>query len=67
MITFEYIKDLIKDKELPLAGVNEDGENVIVEWSAQYGAYRVTTIQHNDWLRINHYYKDGTIEETYSK
>ena len=64
---FEYIKDLVGNKELPLVGINEDGEKIIVEWSNEYGAYRVTTMQHNDWLRINHYYEDGTVEETYKK
>ena len=66
---FEYIKDLVQGKELPWMGQNEDGEFVIIEESAyEHGlCFKVTTVQNNDWLRINHYYEDGTVEETYKK
>lgn len=66
---FEYIKDLVQGKELPWMGQNEDGEFVIIECGACESCicFKVTTVQDNDWLRINHYYEDGTVEETYRK
>ena len=61
------IKDLVKDKELPLCGTNDDGEAVVIEWSNDYNAYKVATLQHNGWVRVNYYYEDGTVEEIYEK
>lgn len=54
-----------KGKSLPLNGKNENGEMVIVEGNAS--CYRLTTVQKNDWLRINEYYPDGTTTETFEK
>ena len=57
--------------DLPLLATNEDGEEVIVE---AYGTdengdiiWQLTTMQKNNWLRINVYYKDGTVEALYEK
>ena len=57
--------------DLPMVATNEDGESVIVE---VYGTdengniiWQLTTSQKNGWLRIDVYYKDGTVEELYKR
>ena len=55
-------------KDFPLAGCTEDGENVMIEYydgSEPY--FKVTTFQHNGWARINIYYEDGSTEEMYER
>ena len=47
------------------ASENENGENVIIQVFKDY--LQVKTCQDNGWLRINCYYKDGTITEDYEK
>lgn len=69
-MTYAEIQAIVKDaetkgKSLPLSGENENGETVIVEGNAN--CYIVTTIQKNDWCRINEYYPDGTTTECYEK
>ena len=54
-----------KGKSLPLSGENENGETVIVEGNAE--CYILTTMQKNNWCRVNEYYPDGTTTETYEK
>lgn len=44
---------------------NSDGENVIVTIDEESACLR--TFQHNDWIRTNIYYPDGTSEELYEK
>lgn len=66
---YEKIKELVGDKSLPLHGENENGESIVIEAGRnEVGEfYEVTTVQNNNWLRINTYYKDGTVEERYDK
>ena len=65
------IKDLLKDwkdgnlKEDRYATTDEDKNNVIIEVTDDY--LKLITCQKNGWLRINHYYSDGTVDETYEK
>ena len=56
-------------EDLPLAAETEDGEDVIVEAEHDEDGlvWKISTLQKNGWMRINYYYKDGTIEETYSR
>ena len=62
--TYESLKAMLGNAE-QLFGKNGDGENVIVEW---YGEYILTTtFQHNDWVRLNYYYEDGTVEEMFER
>lgn len=63
----EYSKliELIGKKPLPLMAENENGETVIVERGTS--CIIVTTLQPNDWCRVNEYYPDGTITETYER
>ena len=69
MAKFEELAKMTDGKTLPLIGKNEDNEVVIIEAGANEGErfFRVTTVQHNDWCRINTYWESGTIEETYKK
>lgn len=66
---YNKIKELVNEKGLPLVGTNENGENVIIEerFEDETHAYVLTTLQRNDWRRINTYYSDGTSDETYEK
>ena len=69
---YEQLKALIAGRErgLPMAGENEDGETVIVSVCGyEDGApiYKTETAQHNGWMRINYYYPDGMVEELYDK
>lgn len=58
-------------EDLPLAAENEDGEAVILQIAGtdERGdpIFEMTTAQSNGWLRINYYYRDGTVEETYKR
>jgi hypothetical protein len=68
-MSYDECLELTRDFEsFPVAGVNENGENVMVE---HYGGddpyFKVTTFQNNGWARINNYYKDGSMEEIYEK
>lgn len=69
MTTFTYLKTITESKSLPLTTKNDDGENVIIEQGAESGEsfFIVVTAQNNGWCRINTYWQDGTIEETYRK
>ena len=70
-MTYESIKNHIAESggELPLSAKNENGELVIIEERISDGIsfYRLTTVQDNNWCRINCYYADGTIDETYER
>ena len=70
-MTYESIKNHIAESggELPLSAKNENGEFVIIEERISDGIpfYRLTTVQDNNWCRINCYYADGTIDETYER
>ena len=70
-MTYESIKKQIAEsgEELPISAKNENGELVIIEERISDGIpfYRLTTVQNNNWCRINCYYADGTINETYER
>ena len=70
-MTYESIKKQIAEsgEELPISAKNENGELVIIEERISDGIpfYRLTTVQNNNWCRINCYYADGTIDETYER
>ena len=68
-MNYSEIEKLVQGKHLPVAGHNEDEENMIVERGADSAGkfFRLTTCQHNGWLRINTYYENGSSEETYKK
>lgn len=57
--------------DLPLVGKNEDGQTIIVSVVKDIedgsDAFKVETAQDNGWMRVNIYYKDGTVEELYER
>lgn len=71
-MTYEELKELCKDfgdKDFPLSGKNEYGQNVRVTKGYCEGEtyYSTTTTQDNGWFRTNVYWEDGTTEELYEK
>lgn len=74
-MTYKEIKRLVEEaeaegKSLPLSGENENGESVIIEAGETEDGHRyfaLSTIQDNDWVRVNEYYDDETITETYER
>lgn len=57
--------------DLPLAATTEGGENCLVEAFVDEETgdliWKISTFQSNGWTRVNFYYKDGSVEETYEK
>lgn len=57
--------DNYKKYDTMLIGENHDGEMVCV--SVFKDKVVVKTIQKNDWIRVNVFYRDGTTDELYEK
>ena len=53
----------------PCSGVNNNGENLIFERGRDSEGewIEVQTFQHNNWVRINRFYKSGVVTEEYDK
>lgn len=68
-MTYKELKRMLTNKTLPIMGRNQDGEPVLIEEGRNEDGhlYQLSTSQDNGWLRINTYYEDGSIDETYSK
>ena len=73
-MTYKEIDKMVKEfgKEMPINATNEDGEDVIIEGGREpendnLRFYQLTTVQKNDWLRINVYWEDGTVEEWFDR
>jgi len=68
---YQEISNLVSEFNgiLPIGGRNSDNEIIIVSAGEDCGEsfYRLTTAQHNGWIRINTYWESGTTEETYRK
>lgn len=69
MTTYEEIKVQVKDCTLPTIGENENGEMVVVSAGKDdEGMYfKLTTMQENDWCRVEYFYETGIVTETYEK
>ena len=52
-----------KQYPVMLTGENEDGESIWISVCENF--IKTQTFQHNDWIRINYYHRDGTTEEMY--
>lgn len=65
---YEKLTRLFNNSDLPALGTI-DGDAVIVSKGKDEAGnfYRTETAQKNGWLRINQYYEDGTITETYER
>ena len=66
---YNYLNKMIGGRTCPLSAENENHEMVVIERGRDdEGEYIVTTtIQHNNWCRINTYYESGTTTETYRR
>lgn len=53
----------------PVSSTNEIGEMVIIERGRdEEGEWiELQTVQHNDWIRKNRFYKSGVITEGYER
>ena len=57
-------------EDLPLTATNEDGETVIIEVAGKQDGkfiWKVSTLQSNNWIRINVYYPNGDVDELYER
>lgn len=71
-MTYEHIENMMgKLGEIPLMGKDDEGNVTITEINGYdedgFPTYKVSTSQANGWLRVNVYWKDGTVEEYYEK
>lgn len=70
-MTYKEIEKATKGKTFPLAGKNEDGENIIIQAGRDDDVggrfFKLTTAQGNGWTRIEHIFEDGTTTEEYEK
>ena len=57
------LMDEYGDSEFPFSGENENGETILI--SIFPDKIVLETFQDNGWTRINHYHRDGMIEELY--
>lgn len=64
-MTYDELKWFTNGANFPAAAVNADGENVIIERGTDF--FKVTTVQHNGWTRINYIWEDDTREETFKR
>ena len=53
------------DRSKVLCGENENSEMVVVTMTKEY--FGTETVQRNDWVRENRWYRDGTSTERYTK
>lgn len=67
-MTYQDLAKLTEGKPFPLCGTNEDGERVIIQHGkAGQPFFKLSTVQHNGWIRTNYVYEDGSTEELYSR
>lgn len=67
---FNQLKRLTSGKQLPfVARSTVTGEAVIIECGhdGEQDFFKTTTSQSNGWNRINIYYADGSVDETYER
>ena len=72
-LTYKDILQFIEDcgytiYDLPLSSVNDDDEDIIVDAeNTPEGkvVLKFTTVQNNGYLRVNYFWPDGTVEETF--
>lgn len=70
MTKYREYQQLLGD-ELFIGATTETGERQVIECFGAdedgYPVYQVSTFQSNGWTRINWYYRDGTVEETFER
>lgn len=57
------------DSDLPIMGTNEEHDVIIISKGSVDGNdyYEIQTAQKNNWVRINCYYADGQVDETFER
>lgn len=65
MLQLTQMIDMADRFDMPLVGENGDGEMVMTEATSEF--VKITTYQHNGWVRVNYFYTDGTVDELYEK
>ena len=70
-MNYSDFERMTRGKNLPMAGRNEEGENVIISRgdAGEYGGkfFKVVVPQRNGWVRTKIYYENGAAEESYMK
>lgn len=69
-MTYKLLEQMTNGLSLPVAGVTEANEPVIVARGMTEDHrkfFRITVAQDNDWLKVVTFWEDGTAEETYEK
>ena len=70
MMDYNALKNLLNGRGTVLAET-QDKEVVLIEHLPKGRSvdehYKVTTLQKNGWARVNCYYEDGTIDETFER
>lgn len=66
---YTYLKSITEGHDLPCTATNNEGDTVIIEKGRTEGEefFRLETYQKNNWVRINEYYEDGTVTESYER
>ena len=68
-MTYIELQQLTAGRLMPIAGKNEDGENVVIHAGSIPGRefFLLITAQANGWIRRNYVFADGSAEEFYSR
>ena len=72
ILSYESISEMVEGKTFPYGFITSDNEAAFItenEEGYSFGEhyYKVTILQHNEWLRILYYWDDGRIEEMFKK
>jgi hypothetical protein len=68
-IEYKTLEAFCAGTQLPATATNDKSEDVIITtepWEDSK-CYRIDTYQKNNWIRINRYYSDGSVDETYER
>lgn len=68
-MSYNEIKEKLKKDgfDCPCNGTDNDGNMIIISEGSCDGNhyYEVHTVQKNNWIRVNCYYEDGSVDETF--
>lgn len=68
-MTYKKLSEYYRNFNFPVFATNEDGEFIIIKRGEvdNLEFYQTETHQNNNWIRVNTYWEDGTVEETYKR
>ena len=64
VINYEFCDKAYNDNKC--VWINENNEAIVISKETD-NVYRTEVAQLNNWLRVNYYHKDGTVEETFER